>query len=67
MSRPHPLGVQSHPEWDGVWDRYVELSEGPAAAEEPTPLADEPFPDGAIIWGAIICLGFAVLLAGGLA
>ncbi len=26
--RPHPLGITSSPDWDGVWSRYIDLSEG---------------------------------------
>jgi len=69
--RPHPLGVQSHPEWDGVWDRWIANDE---AMNPPEPANDtdedlaerEAFPGRAIAWGTFILLAFTGLLIGAL-
>lgn len=39
--RQHPMGLTSHPEWDGVWSRYIDLSEG-VEPEDDAPLDLEP-------------------------
>ena len=36
--RPHPLGITSSPDWDAVWSRYIDLSEG-VPPEDDAPLA----------------------------
>jgi hypothetical protein len=56
--RPHPLGIKSSPDWDGVWSRYIDLSEG-VEPEEDAPLESddrEPsrFHVGLAILGCII-------------
>lgn len=58
--RPHPLGIESSPEWDGVWSRYIDLSEG-IQPEDDAPLsADEREPTNAPVFLAVM----AVLLIG---
>jgi hypothetical protein len=68
MSRPHPLGLTAHPEWDRVEDRYNELWSNAAlrqmrCAPEPEP---RPIPAWAvravvITAEALVCAGFAGL------
>lgn len=69
--RPHPLGVQSHPEWDGVWDRYIANDEAmnppEAANDTDEELAErEAFPGRAIAWGGFAALAIAAVLIGAL-
>lgn len=62
--RPHPLGVESSPDWDAVWKRYVELSEGPEpeAANDDEPMEHEPSAFGlALVLIAIMTIAFAAI------
>lgn len=42
--RPHPLGIKSSPDWDGVWNRYVDLSEGAEPADDAPLQSDDREP-----------------------
>lgn len=58
--RQHPLGIESSPDWDGVWSRYIALSEG-IEPEDDAPLAtDEREPTNAPVFLAVM----AVLIIG---
>lgn len=57
--RPHPLGISSHPDWDGVWSRYIDLSEG-IEPEADAPIEQEREPTNAPIFIAVM----AVMLIG---
>lgn len=63
--RPHPLGITSHPDWDGVWSRYVDLSEG-VEPEEDAPLESDREPSRFhVALGIIgcICVALSMLAA----
>lgn len=66
--RRHPLGVESHPEWDGVWTRYINRTPmDPLMPPEPANDAEpegEVFPTRAVLWGMAICMGLAAILVG---
>lgn len=60
--RPHPLGITSSPEWDRVWSRYIDLSEG-IEPEDDAPLETDREPSRFHVALAILgCIIVAVAL-----
>ena len=60
--RPHPLGIKSSPDWDGVWSRYIDLSEG-REPEQDAPLEADREPSRFHIALAILgCVMVALAL-----
>jgi hypothetical protein len=58
--RRHPLGITSSPDWDGVWSRYIALSEG-IEPEDDAPLEVDREPSRfhialGILGGVIVAL-----------
>ena len=63
--RKHPLGITSSPDWDGVWSRYIDLSEG-IQPEEDAPLQSDREPSRMHVALAIlgcICVALALFSA----
>lgn len=58
--RPHPLGITSSPDWDAVWSRYIDLSEGVPPEDDAPLAADEREPTNAPLFLAVM----AVLVIG---
>lgn len=70
MTRPHPLGLTSHPEWARVEDRYNELwcnavmrrmQEREAANPAPARLSDHVVRGIGIAASFIVCAGYVSL------
>lgn len=65
--RPRPLGVQSHSEWDGVWVRYIELSDAQEADAANDNVRPDHDPDALPRTGfvalviLVVCVGMALV------
>lgn len=68
MTRPHPLGLTSHPDWEAVRDRHNALwceaalrQMGCNVPREPRPLPRWAVRAAVISGEALVCAGFAGL------